>query len=121
MARTLYAAKGAAASTSDLYTVDPSTGNTTSVGAMGHAMTGLAFDKLTGILYGDTSTNDGGVLGSSVLYTVDTSNGTTTSVGALQAYGITAIVSPDMAFSGGDLYGIWVLSQNLVLIDKATG
>src|SRR5436190_15413540 len=44
----------------DLYTVDPSTGVVTVVGALtdggnSYAVTGLAFDSITGVLYGSTS------------------------------------------------------------------
>jgi hypothetical protein len=110
----LYAAKASGASASDLYTVNPATAGTTSVGASGYAITGLAFDPTTGILYGVTSPGSGASPQS--LITLDTTTGAGTVVGGMGA------TVADICFdSTGVLYG-WKPSGNrLVTIDKATG
>lgn len=55
----LYGADGAAGnSTTNLYILDPTTGGIVStVGPIGFAVTGLAIDPITGILYGSTGNN----------------------------------------------------------------
>src|ERR1043166_4160171 len=44
MSAILFGARGGAATTSDLYTIDPTTAAVSSVGAMGYALSGLAWD-----------------------------------------------------------------------------
>src|SRR3954447_25397965 len=55
----LYGATGVTAAdtlpASNLYTINPDTGATTSVGSIGKAVTGLAFDGTDGTLYGVTA------------------------------------------------------------------
>jgi DNA-binding beta-propeller fold protein YncE len=118
--RTLYAAKGGSSGTSDLYSINPANGNSTVIGTIPWAMTGLAFDPTTNMLYGATSALSTNF--STYLITLDPVTGDGTTIGSFSAYGINpGQIVPDLAFSGGDLYGIWTLSQDLILIDKATG
>lgn len=114
---TLYSAQGGSAA-SDLYTVDPATGATTSVGPTGHALTGLAFDPSTGTLYGSTSVQS--PLHPRSLVTIDKTTGVTTLVGA---YGLGSGTSmADLAFdSAGNLYGYGTTGRKLYSINKATG
>lgn len=111
----LYAARGAAATTSDLYTVDPVTAAASSVGAIGFGVTGLAFDPITGILYGATNVNSGASPKS--LITIDPVTGAGTLVGGFGGKTI-----PDLAFTAaGVLYG-WSSGDNKICsIDTATG
>lgn len=113
---TLYAARGGSQTTSDLYTVDPATGTCTSVGPIGFAVTGLAFDPTDGTLYGVTSNNSAS--SPRHLITIDPATGAGTDVGALgQPPG-------DICFdSTGVLYGFTTPSgtQDLVTINKSTG
>jgi hypothetical protein len=123
MPATLYAAKAGPSTTSDLYTVDPTTGAMTSVGAIGYAVTGLAFDPTTGILYGSTSGNSAANPHS--IITIDPLTGAGTLVGDL---GLGAgHNAADIAFNAaGDLFG-WdshgntSSTQGLLAINKATG
>src|SRR5438876_475771 len=93
---------GGAASSSDLYTLDTTTGAVTSRGPMGVAFTGLACDPTTNIVYGVTSESSGGGASKRRLYTVNTATGAVTLVGSLgTAYPLT-----DICFdSAGILYG----------------
>lgn len=113
---TLYAAKGGA-SNSNLYTVNPVTGALTSVGPIGFAVTGLAFDPSTGTLYGVTSNLS--PLHPRSLITVNTATGAGTFVGS---YGLGTPLG-DIAFkSDGTLYGYGGASAaSLYTINKATG
>lgn len=114
MTQVLYGAKGGNAA-SDLYTVDPATGATSSVGPTGIAITGLAFHPMTDVLYAVTSAlSPGGT--AMKLYTVNPANGTATLVGSM------GVVVPDIAFdSGGTLYGWQSGGGNpLVSIDLST-
>ncbi len=57
----LYGADGSGGNPSKLYTIDTTTGVGTEIGSIGFAVTGLAFDPTSGLLYGVTAsknTND---------------------------------------------------------------
>lgn len=116
MAQVLYAARGGSATTSDLYTVDPVTSATTSVGATGFGLTGLAFDPTTDILYGATNANSSAHPKS--LITIDPTTGAGTFVATFGGLTI-----PDIAFTAaGQMYGWNANVPNKIgSIDKATG
>lgn len=115
MAATLYAAKAGSATTSDLYTVDPVTAALTSVGAIGFAVTGMAFDPTDGTLYGVTSNNSSAHPNS--IITIDPVTGAGTFVAALSIHNV-----PDISFrSDGQMFGWTEVNTQAVSIDKATG
>src|SRR4051794_7824303 len=117
----LYGATGVAADdtlpASNLYTINPDTGAATSIGSIGKAITGLAFDNADGgKLYGVTA----GVYLSGAerqLLRIDPATGASTVVGTLGANEI-----EDIAFSAlGQLYGWNETGDDLYRIDKSTG
>ncbi len=117
----LYGATGVAADdtlpASNLYTINPATGAATSIGSIGEAITGLAFDNADGgKLYGVT----GGVYLSGKerkLLSINPATGASTVVGSLGANEI-----EDIAFSAlGQLYGWNETGDDLYSINKATG
>ena len=109
----LYAATGQD-TPSQLYTVDPQTGATTAVGPIGFAVTGLAVDPTTAILYGATTPLD--PTQPETLITVDRATGAGTVVGSF------GHIVADMDFnSAGELFGWSENVDDLVSIDKATG
>lgn len=114
----LYGAKGGSAN-SDLYTIDPVTAAQTSVGPIGFAVTGLAFDPTTGTLYGLTSQLSPSGSGNSLI-TVNPLTGAGTLIAAISGLGGDRI--PDIAFdSTGQLYGWRENSDNgICKINKAT-
>jgi hypothetical protein len=79
--------------TSDLYTINTSTGASTLVGALGHTVNALTFSP-TGVLY---------AAGGDTLYTVNTSTGHTTTIGTGTGAG-TYASSGDLEFYNGALY-----------------
>jgi hypothetical protein len=103
-AQTLYGATSGGHG--ELYTLDPSTGGIVrdigplnDSGAVNYSVTGLAFNPLTGVLYGST----GGVSGTKLL-TINPANGSVTVVGSFNAGSATMT---DLAFdASGNLYGI---------------
>lgn len=117
---TLYAARGTNQTTSNLYTVDTSTGVLTSVGTIGRALTGLAWDETTETMFGAVSNNS--TVDKRKLVTVDLVTGAGSLVGA---YGGTTLSFGDIACdSEGNLYG-WAsafdTNGGLYSIDKSTG
>jgi hypothetical protein len=101
---------------SNLYTINPDTGATTSVGSIGKALTGLAVDGTSGTLYGVTA---GVQLAGTPreLLTINPATGASTVVGSL---GVNEI--EDIAFSPlGQLYGWNETGDDLYRINKATG
>jgi hypothetical protein len=90
----------------ELYILDPTTGGVlqdvgalNDPGAANYSVTGLAFNPVTGVLYGST----GGASGHSLL-TINPSNGLVTVVGS---YNVGSVTMTDLAFdSSGNLYGI---------------
>ena len=97
----LFGADGSGGNPSNLYIIDPATGGVAStVGAIGFAVTGLAFDPTTGVLYGSTS---GAGATSSLLLPIDIATGAGTVVGD---FGVGASPMADIAFDpDGNLYG----------------
>ena len=89
----LYGAQAGSQTTSDLYTIDTGTAAGTAIGAIGFAVTGLAFRPSDDVLFGVTSNNSSSNPRS--LITIDPETGAGTLVGAL---GITTGLA-DIAFS----------------------
>ena len=101
----------------NFYSVNPATGAATLVGAQGQAVTGLAFNGATGILYGL------GGDGANNLVTLNTATGAATNVGPL---GAVALVSGGIDFDvGGVLWGLNEFSaggvSQIFTINTATG
>jgi uncharacterized protein DUF6923 len=116
----LYGATGLSATdtlpASNLYTINPDTGATTSVGSIGKAVTGLAFDGTDGTLYGVTA---GVQLAGTTrdLLKINPATGASTVVGSM---GVNEI--EDIAVSPlGQLYGWNETGDDLYRISKATG
>jgi hypothetical protein len=116
----LYGATGVSATdtlpASNLYTINPDTGATTSVGSIGKAVTGLAFDGTDGTLYGVTA---GVQLAGTTrdLLKINPATGASTVVGSL---GVNEI--EDIAVSAlGQMYGWNETGDDLYSISKATG
>jgi hypothetical protein len=120
---TLFMTTGGAGSSSkipppsELWRVDPNTGAATAVGNTGFAITGLAQDPTTGILYGVSNNNS--PLAPRTLLAIDPATGAATQVGPLGDDRRIADISFN---SNGELFGWWDEPEdNLVRIDKATG
>lgn len=117
--QTLYVATGSGGVTGNLYTVDPTTAAATVVGpilagGLPIAMTGLAFDPTTNILYGITSNNSPNI--ARHLVTINPATGLATDIGAL------GIGGADIAFdAAGNLYMSSGNATNLYSVNKATG
>jgi hypothetical protein len=116
--QTLYGAVGAGQTTSNLFTLNTSTGAlATTIGPIGFGITGLAFHPTTGVLYGSTNHNSGASPDN--LITINTTTGAGTVVGP---FGSGCRVA-DLTFtSDGTLYG-WCEpgTDDLVTINLATG
>lgn len=119
-AATLYGADGSGGNLSNLYILDPTTGDVIqNIGPIGFAITGLAFDPTDGTLYGVLSNE----ADSPTLITIDTTTGSGTAVGGTQG------TVADIAFrADGTLLG-WcdetanpdLCRDDLVTINKTTG
>jgi hypothetical protein len=106
--------KGTESTQTNLYRVDPATGGVTSVGLTGYAITGLAQDPTTGILYGVSNNNS--PTAKLTLLTIDPATGAATPVGPLGK------TIADISFNSlGGLYGWSESGDDLASIDKATG
>lgn len=115
---TLYASKAGPNTSSDLYTIDPVTGVATSIATMTVALTGMAMDPTTNVMYGATS---GSSNSPRRLVTVDLVTGATTIIGQFLEGGSGTGVS-DISFDrSGQLWGWSSFSGKLLQIDKATG
>jgi len=71
----------------NLYMVDEVTGATTLVGPTGFAMRGLAFDPITGVLWGSDGGGGIGQQPADGIYTIDTNTGAATLVGKTGLWG----------------------------------
>jgi hypothetical protein len=111
---TLYAAIGGSTA-SNLYTVDPATGQATSVGPTGYAITGLAVDPTSGVMYGATSNNSPGT--SNALIIINPSSGVGTLVAAFSGGSTIADITFD---SNGQMYGWTESGDHPVSINKST-
>ena len=116
--QTLYGAVGSGQSTSNLFTLNTSTGAlATTIGPIGFGITGLAFHPTTGVLYGSTNHNSGASPDN--LITINTTTGAGTVIGP---FGGGCRVA-DLTFtSDGTLYG-WCepATDDLVTINLTTG
>jgi hypothetical protein len=109
-----------------LYSINPTTGAATSIGFLQDGIgdpfgvTGLAWDSLTGVLYGSTSNNSGTTPGA--LVTIDPNTGTVTLIGAFATSGPLFTMS-DLTFDAttGNLYGVSALTGDLYTINMLTG
>lgn len=115
-AETLYGTTGSGGAASSLYRIDPTTGASTLVGAIGfNEVVSIDFNPITGTLYGIA--NNGG--GSKSLITISTSTG----VGSFVAGLSPSFQSPDMSFGPtGTLYS-WSepFPDNLNTVNIVTG
>jgi hypothetical protein len=96
-----------------ILTIDTTTGNLTTIGNLGLAMHGLAYDATTDKLYGcayDGSAN-------SILYKINYYTGTCTQIGTISA----GIIIGLAANSHGNIYGINISDDALYSINKTTG
>jgi hypothetical protein len=119
-AQTLYGATSSGHG--ELYILSPATGGVlqdigplNDAGAANYSVTGMAFDPITGVLYGST----GGVSGHNLL-TINPANGLVNVVGS---FNVGSATMTDLAFdSSGNLYGISSSGgPNLYSINTATG
>ena len=104
-----------------LNAIDPSTGDVISRGGYtGVALTGIAEDPTTGILYGVSSNND--PIAPGFLFTIDQVTGAATQIGDLVPPVTTTSFVSDITFTpDGTLYGWQETADDLVTINKATG
>lgn len=104
-------------SPSDFYTLNTTDGTKNIIGSSsasgGETFTSLSMDQTSGIMYA-TSTS----CGASSLYTIDLRTAQASLVGAIS--GGPCIVSSGVD-NKGNLFGVDISSDNLILIDKATG
>lgn len=113
-AQTLYGASGNNV-VSNLYTINPATGVSAVVGPIGYAVTGLAYNSSTGVMYGSTSSNS--PVASNSIITINLTSGAGTLVGSTGLSGPVA----DLAWSGSVMYGWSEGTDDLVTINLATG
>jgi hypothetical protein len=110
---TLYGATGGSTA-SNLYVIDQATGAATVVGPIGFAVTGLAFNPLTGVLYGASSTQSPSC--SACLLTINPATGAGTAIGP---FGGTI---SELAFAAtGVLFGWFEGPDSLAQINLTTG
>lgn len=114
----LYAATGSNGVNGNLFTVNTTTGVATLVapilvGALPVAITGLAVQPGTGVMYASVANNSPNF--ASNLITINRTNGAATVIGA---FGTTV---PDLAFFGNTLYGWSRATNSLSTINLATG
>jgi hypothetical protein len=108
-----------------LYTINPSTGTATPVGALvdalanTYAVTGLAFDSVNGILYGSTSKNS--PTGSQSLVAIDPTTGLVTYIGSFATGDNNTMADLTFDVATATLYGSGSLNGNLYTIDTTTG
>jgi hypothetical protein len=129
---TLYGTTGGSAP-GNLYTINPANGNATLVGALvdinnnAYAVTGIAFDSVTGVLYGSTSSLS--PTAPAELITINPSSGLITVIGAFNT-GSTGVgqsngpeTMADLTFDSANLtlYGGGSQTAYLYTINTATG
>jgi Ca2+-binding RTX toxin-like protein len=102
-----------------LYTVNPATGaKDQTIGPIGYAITGLAVDPTTGILYGSTASEDPNDPGA--LIRIDKGTGQGTLIGQIVEDCTSG--TNDITFTtDGQLYGWTECGDDFVQINKATG
>lgn len=116
---TLFGARGSSAA-SDLYTIDPATGASTSVGPIGMAVTGLAYRPSTDTLFGVTTPNS--PISPRNLISIDTATGAPTVIGPLLNSSAGSETIAEIEFDGsGALWGWSESGDQLVQVDTTTG
>jgi hypothetical protein len=120
-AQVLLGVDGGGGKFAHLLSLDPATGAVTSEGGeTGVALTGIAEDPTTGILYGVSSIND--PLAPGFLFTIDQVTGAATQIGDLVPPATTIDFVSDITFTpDGTLYGWLESADDLVTINKTTG
>src|SRR2546422_5959975 len=109
--RILWGVDGSGGNTSALlYQIDSGNGSTSSIGAVGVGITGLAVDPTTGTLYGVSNSGTRG------LYQINRSTGAGVLVGAFNPSSTIADITFD---ASGQLYGWAEGPDDLARIDKA--
>jgi len=118
-AGTLYGVTGAGGSSSTLYTIDPTTGAATSVGAVGTSLSGIAYDSQNSTLYGIAGSS------SSNLVTINTTTGAATVVGSLGHSIAAQGIAYDSATNTLDAYskipGSMMFPEGLYTLNTTTG
>jgi hypothetical protein len=120
----LFAADGAEGNlNTTLYKVNPLTGaRMETIGEIGFAVTGLAFDPTTGTLYGSTASNDATEPGSLIRINTDTGAGTLVGAAGTRIITGCSTGTADITFTtDGTLFGWTECSDQLVQINKTTG
>ena len=115
-AQTLYGTTHQGSSPSEFVQLDPATGALiATIGSVGYAVNGMAWDATTNTLYATTSTNDPSFPDG--LITIDPATGAGTPVGS----GAGQFVNVPTCNSAGVLYGWTEATDDPVLWDKAAG
>lgn len=115
-AQTMYGTIHNGSSPSTFVELDPTTGaQIASIGSVGYAVNGMAWDATTGTLFATTATSDGSF--PSGLITIDPATGAGTPVGS----GAGILVNVPTVNAAGDLFGWTEDTDDLVLWDKAAG
>ncbi len=118
----LYGANGAIGNAdTSLYILNPANGDVVQdVGGIGFAVTGLAFDPTTGILYGSTSKQS---VSPNSLVTINLGTGAGTLVGPFNiSFNDVDQTLADLTFTpGGTLYGSATQNGDLYTVNTATG
>jgi hypothetical protein len=117
-AQRLFGADGAGGNpATNLYVLNPTNGAIIStIGPIGFAITGLAFDPSTGVLYG--STGNASPTSPRSLVRIDTATGAGTLIGS---FGVSTQTMADLTFFGGTLYGSGSSRGALYTVNVATG
>jgi hypothetical protein len=102
--------------TNMLYSIDTATGVTTLIGSStpngGESWSGMAGDSSNGTMYAASTSCAG-----STLYEIDLSNGSLTTIGTQPGTCVIGIA----VNAAGEMYGLDILSDNLLAIDKTNG
>ena len=108
---------GVRIASNELVTFDPSTGLVTSRVTMDSAdkMTSLAFDPVSGVLYGNTTVGFGAAF--DALYSIDPTTGGTTFIGRILFSNVFALGFDQ----SGNLYGVSDATSELIEINTTTG
>ena len=116
-AEILYGMTGAGGTASSLYTIDPTTGASTLVGATGFGhVVAMDFNPVDGLLYGISNSSGG------TLLTIDVATGAGTAIATLGG-SMTGSNAPDMAFNAAGTLYTWnePFTDNLNTVDLGTG
>jgi hypothetical protein len=121
MVLTFYVMNATLLATSNLWNVAPATPTTTNmqIGTSStQAVTGLATDPSTGVLYGQTSTNS---TTPNSLCTIDTGTGAATTIGSSGTEPLSDITFREFPAGTWTMWGVGALTSFLFTVDLATG